>query len=799
MKHLRTPTSLSMVLWALMSTTPPVAAQWSGWPMPSLASVTQSPTESSPTQIALGRQAELQDDVKTAATHYETALRSTMAQIARAPAAFKPIAYEQLRSVIPHYARVMMLLGRLEEAEVALEHLSALPATPQATTGNIGFDAVRQALNALSNVGAQASAGMNQRLLVDGAAAHHLDTALRTRLPPTDMPSALLAELRARQGRTADVLALWQNGFQKEVQPLLRDDALQALTADNVVAAAWRMALALQAVGATTQAQEATRLALEQDRRRLRHWAGVAASVDVQLGGMLQHRRLAALSVQGALQARQHDTRDDTALRQALGAVAVAKGLPLRYAMRRRALLAELEGFRPGAARSAIERLEGELLHIPTAGEAGVRAWADWSNRYAAAWQPLMPQLQRAGLANVVAAEPAVLLQNIQRGLVPGEALVGFVVHEPLALASATPSPARLVRYTLGAGGISLHDVGSRRDVERQVSAWRTSSDPARQHVIGRDLAKVLLRDLPPAVRAAPRWVIDPDGLLALLPFEALPDEDGNVLLERRTIRYVTSLAQLAEQPQGPAARGMATALVLADPAYPAQPGAAANKPDGASSMRGTSGYGRLLRDLVFTPLPDTRTEGEAVQKSLSALGMHVQLQTGAQAQPDALRNAPGPTFLHVASHAFVLPATVAIDGIAPQLHMIVPGLLAGLALATGDRGAVLSGHELATLNLRQTRLVVLSACDTGNGSLDVHEGLTSLRRAAEEAGARATVTSLWPVPSAATTQLMTTFYEQLSAGRSHAEALRQAKLQQKQRGGGLREWAGFILAGADQ
>lgn len=774
----------------------PAAAQW--LPLPEVRSFAMPARADDTNPIALGRRAEMQDDLPAAAGHYEAALTSTMAQIAQDPAAFKPMGNEQLRTVLPHYGRVMMMLGRLPEAEVALEHLMAIPQPPPAARGGMGFDAVRQVLNALGSVGAQAAAGMNQRLLIEGDAARPLETALRARLPPTDVPSALMAELRARQGRTSDVLALWQHPFQDDIRSLLRNDGAQFLTADNVVAAAWRMALALQAVGAHAQAQQAARLALEQDRQRIRHWAGEAALLDVQLGGMLQHRQLAALSVQGALNTLSQKADATSAMQLALGAVAISKGLPLRYAMRRRALLAALEDFRPSPARIGIDRLETELLQISTDGDTGVRAWADWANRYAAAWQPLMPQLKRAGLPLVV-AEPDALLKNMTSGLATGEALVGFVLHEPLSLsAPATASP-RLVRYTLDASGISLRDLGSRREIERLVAAWRVAGDAARQQAIGRQLTARLLSDLPAPVRAAKRWVIDPEGMLALLPFEALPDEDGTVLLERRTLRYVTSMAQLAEQRQETSLRDGATALVLADPAY-APPD---NTPGNGSPIQPpharTTGDGRLGRGMVFTPLPDTRSEGEAVKASLQASGLTVQLLMGPYAQPQALRNANAPTYLHVASHAFVVPATPEADSVSQKVRMVVPGLLAGLALAPDDRGMVLSGSELATLNLRNTRLVVLSACDTGNGNLDVHDGLTSLRRAAEEAGARATVTSLWPVPSASTTRLMTLFYQQLSTGLGHAEALRQAKLILQQQGATSREWAGFILAGADR
>jgi CHAT domain-containing protein len=130
------------------------------------------------------------------------------------------------------------------------------------------------------------------------------------------------------------------------------------------------------------------------------------------------------------------------------------------------------------------------------------------------------------------------------------------------------------------------------------------------------------------------------------------------------------------------------------------------------------------------------------------------------------------------------------------RIALVLPGMLAGLALTPDDDGPILWASDLAQLDLRGTELVVLSACDTGNGMIDVGEGLTSLRRAAEEAGAMATISSLWPVSSSETAALMTIFYAALSSGHSKAEALRAAKLEARARGASVRDWSGFLLSG---
>ena len=114
----------------------------------------------------------------------------------------------------------------------------------------------------------------------------------------------------------------------------------------------------------------------------------------------------------------------------------------------------------------------------------------------------------------------------------------------------------------------------------------------------------------------------------------------------------------------------------------------------------------------------------------------------------------------------------------------------------SAERSSFLTGADITRLNLRGTELVVFSACDTGNGEVVAGEGVVSLRRSVEEAGARSSVTSLWPVPSASTARLMVDFYENLGSGLGKAQALRQAKLSMLKSSPDPVHWAGFLLAG---
>jgi CHAT domain-containing protein len=112
------------------------------------------------------------------------------------------------------------------------------------------------------------------------------------------------------------------------------------------------------------------------------------------------------------------------------------------------------------------------------------------------------------------------------------------------------------------------------------------------------------------------------------------------------------------------------------------------------------------------------------------------------------------------------------------------PLLRSGLALAGAnqrDEGAedgILTSLEMAGLDLSGTQLVVLSACDTGLGTVANGEGVYGLRRAVLMAGAEAQLTSLWKVSDEVTLKLMGSYYRRLIVGEGRAEALRSVQLE---------------------
>ena len=202
--------------------------------------------------------------------------------------------------------------------------------------------------------------------------------------------------------------------------------------------------------------------------------------------------------------------------------------------------------------------------------------------------------------------------------------------------------------------------------------------------------------------------------------------------------------------------------------------------------------------------------------KDLTSLLPGAKVLTGAQATEAALKQVQGPAILHVATHGFFLQDQ---PRQAPEQRRFElpesprPGLAlgenpllrSGLVLAgvknswsgNGEDG-VLTALEASSLDLSGTKLVVLSACDTGVGDVSNGEGVYGLRRALVLAGAESQVMSLWPVSDTGTRELMVKYYKRLKSGEGRSAALRQAQLEMMATPERSHPyyWAGFIQSG---
>jgi CHAT domain-containing protein len=129
------------------------------------------------------------------------------------------------------------------------------------------------------------------------------------------------------------------------------------------------------------------------------------------------------------------------------------------------------------------------------------------------------------------------------------------------------------------------------------------------------------------------------------------------------------------------------------------------------------------------------------------------------------LRDVNNYPIVHLATHAVSSPDDAAASFIAfyPARHSAIE-----------DR---LYLEELYGLNLRSNRLVIISACETGEGEVVAQEGVMSLARAFAYAGCGSTINSLWKADDKATSYILRRFYVYLEEGKTKARALQLAKI----------------------
>lgn len=202
-------------------------------------------------------------------------------------------------------------------------------------------------------------------------------------------------------------------------------------------------------------------------------------------------------------------------------------------------------------------------------------------------------------------------------------------------------------------------------------------------------------------------------------------------------------------------------------------------------------------------PLYGAKSEADAISKILG-----VNAITGNDATAKALKNVSSPKVLHIATHGYYISENeFTYQGLKDAPSKIRSGLcMAGAnALLHGESlpsvyedigGGIVTCEEVSSLNLSGTRLVVLSACQSGLGNASFFGEPIGLRRYFFQAGASCLVLSLWPIPDKETKDLMICFYKNLKKGKTVSKALQLAKLNLRKIKPDPHYWAGFICVG---
>lgn len=557
-----------------------------------------------------------------------------------------------------------------------------------------------------------------------------------------------------------------------------------------------KMGAALSSAGDKFNAARAFEAALNVNLFRLRFVGQYVASPDVQLGAY-NVRRLVLSAALGNLDLAVLSKEQSLAL---IHKIVETKGLGIRYAERFNRLLWLSKSTVAQQVRQQLQEIDEQISMIPK-GQVEVSYYLNLNEQRMAVIGPVMPELRDSGLGKVFQDGKSILASA--RNALGHGAMIGYMAYTPLSTEKFSFGLSRYLRFCVTATDIQLADVGVKDVVDKAIFQLRGQilNGQSTRASAGK-LFTLLLGDLPPSVKKATSWTIEPDAALNLVPFESLTAANGLPLISSVDIGYVTSFGQVSKK----TARGhTGKARIIADPEF--------NNASEVRSeaMRTDRGLVRVVQrgasvDLMDLPsLPETRLEAAAVESSLQKLGIESDTYLGNRADVYSLEMKESPQILHVAPHGILIPPPVlsSTSGTDPlsqseAYSIVLPGKNSGLAVAGIDKPVLVYASEIARFPLQNTELVVLSACDSGNGTVDVGEGMASLRRAVETAGARASVTSLWSVPSEETTKIKTSFYGYLAKGKGKRDALRQAKLDSFAINPDPYNWAGFVFAGQE-
>lgn len=298
---------------------------------------------------------------------------------------------------------------------------------------------------------------------------------------------------------------------------------------------------------------------------------------------------------------------------------------------------------------------------------------------------------------------------------------------------------------------------------------------------------------------------LSPDGVFNQINLEAIPTPDGKYVLDNSNILLISNTKDLfTNKIKSKVVSEKKMALMFGNPAFykDTQPG----------QPLASSGLTRSTAQVVSS-LPGTKAEIEELHELLDRKGWETQKYTEADASEATMKLMQSPRIFHVATHGFFKEAPKA-SVLDPEFNENAaydnPLLKTGLLLAgAGDilnqsqynynvDNGILTAYEAMNLNLDQTDLVVLSACETGLGEVQAGEGVYGLQRAFLVAGARTIIMSLFKVSDEATQQLMVKFYRKWIETGDKRQSFVDAKKEIRNEFRDPIYWGPFVMIGLD-
>jgi CHAT domain-containing protein/tetratricopeptide (TPR) repeat protein len=289
------------------------------------------------------------------------------------------------------------------------------------------------------------------------------------------------------------------------------------------------------------------------------------------------------------------------------------------------------------------------------------------------------------------------------------------------------------------------------------------------------------------------RVFVSLDGIYSQISINTLRNPSGKFVVDDWNLTFVTNtrfVPEIKEREKKAKAKTNKKALMIGFPNY---------------GNKGT-----------ISPLPGTKKEVETIMPILKTMGYKIETYMADNATETNVKKADKdihPDILHIATHGYFIndveQETGLVFGIEPSKARSNPMLRSGLVFAGAEEtidgaknsrdfqakdNGLLTAYEVSNMNLDDSELAILSACETGLGDIKAGEGVYGLQRAFQIAGVDATVMSLWKVSDDATQELMVLFYNNLKTIKNKPEAFRKAQIKLKEKYKEPYYWGAFIL-----
>lgn len=369
--------------------------------------------------------------------------------------------------------------------------------------------------------------------------------------------------------------------------------------------------------------------------------------------------------------------------------------------------------------------------------------------------------------------------RDVQKKLRPGEAAVEFIrYYNGLIYAALIITP-----ETKDHPQIALIKSSKTKDLEKGYLSFYKNAirNKVPDSISYNRFWKPVYDTLKKYSRKVKRIYVSPDGIFNEINLNTLRNPiSQKYVIDETEIHLVTNTRDVLDYTtKKKTIKGLA--VLLGRPSYGIADTTQVNK------TRGT-----------FSDLEGTEKEVNEIATLLKKNAWKTEVLTGEHANESALKKIRNPSILHLATHGFFIPPS----GEQSQSVYLEAMLQSGIILAfanhsiPGQEDGILTAYESMNLNLDSTQLVVLSACETGLGTIEAGEGVYGLQRTLKVAGAQTILMSLWKVDDLATQELMLLFYQKWLQSKSMRIAFRWAQQELRKKYSSPYYWGAFVMTG---